>query len=235
MAEAWWGLGEFESNRLLNEPPTDPRDALAALESAIGYFRKAHELSAFHAAACGCLGYWLAAIGRGEEARVVFEQALEANPLSGILRLDYARFLGWEGKYSEAIEMAEVSTLLGTNARDKAGARVAQAVALLAADQPDAARTAVHRALLIKRLDFYATPVAIAVLYVLGDRDDATVLFREFNELFPTYSPSNPGWQVDFKPIDEVIARRGDELAGLPGDVSGIFRVLAATASKAGT
>ena len=232
MAEAWWGLGEFEGIRFMNEPPTDRRDAIAAVETVIGHFRKAHELSPFHAGTCGCLGIWLTAIGRDKEARVVFEQSLEANPLSGTLRVDYARFLAWEGRYPEAIEMAEISTRLGTDARDKALAATTQAVALLATDQPDAARAAVHRALFIKRLEILSTPITIPLLYVLGDRDGATVLFREFNELFPTYSPSNLGSQVDFKPIDGIIARRSNESAGLPEDVGGIFRVLAATASK---
>ncbi|MCZ6853858.1 MAG: TIR domain-containing protein, partial [Gammaproteobacteria bacterium] len=175
MAEAWWALGEFESYRLMTQSRVDS----AAAENVIGYFRKAHELSAFYGAACGCLGYWLTAIGRDREARVVFEQARQANPLSGALLVDYAQFLVWDGQYPQAIEMAEVSTRLGTDARDKAVAASVQATALLATDQPAAARMAVHKALLIRRLDILVTPSAIAILFALGDREDATALFKE--------------------------------------------------------
>ena len=227
MAEAWWALGEFELFRLMTQPQVDS----AAAENVIGYFRKAHEISAFHGAACGCLGYWLTAIGRDREARVVFDQAYQANPLSGALLVDYAQFLVWNGQYPQAIEMAEVSTRLGTDTRDKAVAAIVQATALLATNQPDAARTAVHRALLIKRLDILVTPSAIAILYVLGDRDDAAVLFTEFKALIPSYSPSNVISQVTFRPIDTVIAH-GAISAGLPEDVSGIFRLLSAASSK---
>ena len=166
-----------------------------------------------------------------EKPRVVFEQARQANPLSGALLVDYAQFLVWDGQYPQAIEMAEVSTRLGTATRDKAVAASIQATALLATDQPAAARMAVHKALLIRRLDILVTPSAIAILFVLGDREDATALFKEFKELIPTYSPSNVISRVAFRSIDAVIAR-GAKSAGLPEDVSGIFRVLAAATSK---
>jgi len=228
MAEAWWALGEFESSRIMTQPIADP----ATVEKVIGYFRKSHELNAFYGAACGCLGYWLAAVGRDREARVVFEQALEANPVSGALRVDYAQFLAWDGRYPEAIEMAEVGARLGIDAVDKSRAEAMQATAFFAIGQPDAALTAVNRSLLIKRIDTVTTPVAIAILFITGNHDAATVLFREFDEWFPDYSPTNVISQVVFKPIDTALARRGSEPAGSPESVDDIFWLLAATASN---
>ena len=94
MAEAWWALGELETIRYMTTPRGD-EDDLDELYVLIDYFRKAHEISPFHAAACGCLGYMLTAVGRSDEARIVFEQAVEAKPLSPRLRVDYALYLAW--------------------------------------------------------------------------------------------------------------------------------------------
>lgn len=66
---------------------------------------------------------------------------------------------------------------------------------------------AVHKAFLIRRLDILVTPSATAILFVLGDREDGTALFKEFKELIPTYSTANVISRVAFRSIDAVIAR----------------------------
>lgn len=52
MAEAWWALGELEALQFLTRPLVE-ENALDELHEIIGYFRKAHDLSPFHAVAWG--------------------------------------------------------------------------------------------------------------------------------------------------------------------------------------
>jgi TolB-like protein len=222
MAEAWWALGELEAMNYLTKPlVADARlDDLSAL---IGYFRKAHELSPFHAAACGCLGYMLTAVGQPDEARVVFEQAIEAKPLSPDLRVDYAIYLVWAKRYDEALENAALALKLGPVSQDRAGVWTVRSLVAFAQGEEQEALDSVHRALFVRNDTFY-TPAAVALLYVLGRHDEAADLLREMGSLFPDLEPENPIFYVTMKPIDDVLAAKREQgMTSLPLDVTEIY------------
>lgn len=225
MAEAWWALGELEAMRYMTTP-RGGEEGLDELYVLIDYFRKAHEISPFHAAACGCLGYMLTAVGRPDEARVVFEQAVEAKPLSPDLRVDYALYLAWAGRYEEAGENAALALKLGPVSQDRAGVWLVRSLAALSGGNDQDALDAINRAIFVSRETFY-TPAAVALLYVLGQHDSAVTLFRDMQNVFPDLRPKDPVFYVTLKPIDDILAARraqGD-VAG-PADVEEIYSTL---------
>jgi len=225
MAEAWWALGELEAMKYMTGP-LGAEDDLDDLYRLIDYFRKAHELSPFHAAACGCLGYMLTAVGRPDEARVVYEQAIEAKPLSPDLRVDYAVYLAWAGRYAEALENAAIGLKLGPVSQDRAGLWIVRSVVALAQGDEQEALDAVNRALFIRNDTFY-TPAAVALLYLLGNYDAAVTLLSEMQNLFPDLEPKNPVFYVTLKPIDDILLVRRElgDTAG-PADVEEIYSIL---------
>jgi TolB-like protein/Tfp pilus assembly protein PilF len=222
MAEAWWALGELETYIYLTKPlvaGARPDD----LNELIGFFRKAHELSPFHGAACGCLGFMLTAVGQPDEARVVFEQAIEAKPLSSDLRLDYSIYLVWAKRFDEALENAELVLRLGPSSGDRAGVWLLRSLVSFAEGEEHEALDAVHRSLFVRN-DPYYTPAAIALLYVLGRHDEAANLLREMQSLYPDLEPRNPICYVMLKPIDDVLAANREQgITSLPLDVTEIF------------
>ena len=225
MAEAWWALGELEIMKYMTGP-LGSEDELDELYGLIDYFRKAHELSPFHAAACGCLGYMLTAVGRPDEARVVYEQAIEVKPLSPDLRVDYAIYLTWAGRYEEALENAALGLKLGPVSQDRAGLWIVRSLVALAQGNEQEALDAVNRALFIKNDTFY-TPAAVALLYVLGDGDGAARLLVEMESLFTDLDPKNPVFYVTLKPMDDILlARRERGYVGGPADVEEIYEAL---------
>ncbi len=225
MAEAWWALGELEAMKYMTGS-LGSDDQLDDLYGLIAYFRKAHELSPFHAAACGCLGYMLTAVGRPNEARIVYEQAIEAKPLSADLRVDYSLYLTWSGRYEEAIENAALGLKLGPVSQDRAGLWIVRSVVALAQGDEQEALDAVNRALFIRNETFY-TPAAIAILYLLGDHEAAATLLNKTQKLFPGLEPKNPVFYVTLKPIDDILAARRErgDLDG-PADVEEIYAAL---------
>jgi len=226
MAEAWWALGELETMRYMTTPRGE-KDGLEELYVLIDYFRKAHELSPFHAAACGCLGYMLTAVGRPDEARIVFEQAVEAKPLSPRLRVDYALHLAWAGRYEEAEENAALVLKLGSVSQDRAGVWFVRSLAALSDGNEQDALDAINRAIFLSRESFY-TPAAVALLYLLGQPDNAVALFRDMQDVFPDLRAKDPVFYVTLKPIDDILAARREqegEVAG-PADVEEIYSIL---------
>jgi len=222
MAEAWWALGELEVQNYLTKPLV-AEARLNDLNELIGYFRKAHDLSPFHAAACGCLGYMLTAVGQPDEARLVFEQAIEAKPLSPDLRLDYAIYLVWAKRYDEALENAALALKLGPVSQDRAGVWTVRSLVAFAQGEEHEALDAVHRALFIRN-DTWYTPTAVALLYVLGRQDEAADLLREKQSLFPDLEPENPIFYVMLKPIDDVLAAKREKgITSLPLNVTEIY------------
>lgn len=225
MAEAWWALGELEAMKYMTGPPANGDD-FDNLHNLIRYFRKAHEISPFHAAACGCLGYMLTAVGRPDEARVVYEQAIEAKPLSPDLRIDYAIYLTWAGRYEEALENAALSLKLGPVSQDRAGVWTVRSIIALARGDDKEALDAINRALFVNSDTFY-TPTAVAMLYVLGYEDEAATLLSNLQVLFPGLRPKNPVFYVMLKPIDDILAvRREQGNTDGPVDVEEIYSVL---------
>jgi len=225
MAEAWWALGELEIMNYMTRPFVKETE-LKELYVLIDYFRKAHELSPFQAAACGCLGYMLTAVGKPDEARVVYEQAIAAKPLSPDLRVDYAIYLAWAGRYEEALENAALSLKLGPVSQDRAGVWTIRSLAAFAAGHQQEALDAINRAVFIRNNTFY-TPTAVAMLYVLGKHEAATSLFRDMQSLFPDLQPKNRIFYVTLKPIDDTLAaRRQQGDLGGPADVEEIFSLL---------
>jgi tetratricopeptide (TPR) repeat protein len=222
MAEAWWALGELEVQNYMTKP-LFAEARLDDLHEFIGYFRKAHDLSPFHAAACGCLGYMLTAIGQPDEARVVFEQAIEAKPLSPDLRLDYALHLVWAKRYDEALENAALALKLGPVSQDRAGVWTVRSLVAFAQGEEQEALDAVHRALFVSN-DTWYTPTAVALLYVLGRQDEAADLLREKQSLFPDLEPENPIFYVTLKPIDDVLAAKREQgITSLPLNVTELY------------
>lgn len=225
MAEAWWALGELEAMKYMTGPPASGDD-FGDLHNLIQYFRKAHEISPFHAAACGCLGYMLTAVGRPDEARIVYEQALEAKPLSPDLRIDYAIYLTWSGRYEEALENAALALKLGPVSQDRAGVWTVRSIIALAQGNDKEALDAINRALFVNRDTFY-TPTAVAMLYVLGHEDEAAKILSDLRTLFPDLRSKNPVFYVMLKPIDDILAvRREQGKTDDPADVEEIYSIL---------
>jgi len=225
MAEAWWALGELEAMNYMTGPMAE-EDELDELYVLIEYFRKAHDISPFHAAACGCLGYLLTAVGQPDEARIVFEQAIEAKPLSPDLRTDYAVYLAWAERYEEALENAELALKLGPVSQDRAGLWMVHSLIAYSKGDEQKALDAINRAMFIRNDTFYS-PAAVALLYVLGQHNSAATLLRDVQGLFPDLQPKNRVFYVTLKPIDDILAARREQgdVHG-PADVEEIFSLL---------
>jgi TolB-like protein/Tfp pilus assembly protein PilF len=228
MAEAWWAIGELEVNKYASQPMVEEND-LEQLHTIIGYFRKSHELSPFYAAACGCLGFILTSVGQADEARAIFKQAIEANPLSARLRVDYALFLLWDNRYEEAMENGDLAMKLGAFSTSRAYVWGLRSTVALAQGNRAGALEAVNRAIFISK-DPFSMSTAVALLYALGKQADAARLMDEMQQSFPGISPQNPLLYVTLKPIDDILARQrelGDKNA--PADVNEIYRLLSKT------
>jgi TolB-like protein/tetratricopeptide (TPR) repeat protein len=205
MAEAWWALGEYESMEAMVSSVGEEESRMH-LETSIDYFRRAHELSPFLGGACGCLGLSLEALNRIDEAFILLDEALEANPLSATLRIAYAQALANQGRFEEAVVMAESGTRMEPMGRDLALAWLVKATADLAENRSDEARKNIYRAIYAHPRDVLVTPTAIVILYVLGDRDAAARLYQEFAGEVPEFSFENPLTTATLKPIAKVIA-----------------------------
>ena len=225
MAEAWWALGELEITKYVAESRLD-KTGLEDLYTIIGYFRRSHELSPYYAAACGCLGYLLTVVGEVEEARAVYSEALEANPESADFRIDYVSFLMYEGRYEEGMEHLDIAERLGPSSFGKSAIWINRAIAALAEGDSSAALDAVNRSRFIHRNAFYM-PVAVLILYIAGDPDDAANLLVEMKTIFPDISIENPALRILVKPLDDILAkRRADGDMGSPTSVTEIYAIL---------
>ena len=85
---------------------------------------------------------------------------------------------------------------------------------------------AINRAIFVSRGSFY-TPGAVALLYVLGQPENAAALFRDMQDVFPDLRPKDPIFYVMLKPIDDILAARREkgEVAD-PADVEEIYSTL---------
>ena len=225
-AEAWWALGEIDSTELMVSSLIE-NVSLARLETIEGYFRRAHELSPFHGAACGCLGMILVALDRVDEAFVLLAEALKANPMSPALRVDYAQALLSQGRFDEARMMAESSARMEPVGIDLSVTWMIKAVADLGQDRREEARDNIFRAIYAHPPNVLVAPHAIVILYLLGDRDAAARLYEEFVGEFPGFSFENPFTEMILGPIDEVIASQRPANTELPPDALAILDELA--------
>jgi Tfp pilus assembly protein PilF len=168
----------------------------------------------------------LTAVDQMDEARAVFSQALEANPLSADLRSDYASFLLWDGRYAEALENADLVMKLGASRFDRAHVWVTRATVALSEGKNTEALGAINRATFIDK-NIFNMPVAVSMLHVLGEQAAASRMLDELERAFPDVSPDNPVLYIMLKPIDDILEkqRESGELSG-PGSVSEIFRLL---------
>lgn len=225
MAEAWWAVGELEVSNYIIRSHLE-KTGLDDLYTIIEYFRKSHELSPFYAAACGCLGFMLAVVGETDEARVVFSEAIEANPLSADLHSAHSSFLLMSGSYEEAMEASNIVLKLGPNGYDRAAVWTNRAIVALAKGNSSEALDAMNRALFINK-NIFNTPIAVALTYVVGDQEAAGRLLDEMDQSFPGISPENPVLYAVLKPIDDILALRRErgEING-PTNVIEIFDVL---------
>jgi len=231
MAEASWALGEPEVIELMFSS-TDEEESRIRLERSVNYFRRAHELSPFQGGACGCIGLMLATLNRPTEAFTLLEEALDANPLSSRLRVDYAQVLVSEGRFDEARVMAESAAGMEPIGWDLAVTWIVRATADLAEGREEEARANVHRATYAHARNIYATPSAIVILYVLGDRDDAARLYQEFVGEISEFSFDNPITEYYLKSIDPVITSRHRTNAEFPANVLAIVDRLASQAAS---
>ena len=168
---------------------------------------------------------------RPTEAFTLLEEALDANPLSSRLRVDYASVLVSEGYFDEARMMAKSAAGMEPIGFDLATTWIIRATADLAEGREEEARTNVHRANYAYARNIYATPSAIVILYVLGDRDDAARLYREFVSEVPEFSFENPLTKYYLKSIGPVITSRHRTDVEFPPDVSAIVGRLASQAA----
>ena len=225
MAEVWAAMGLLEVENLISQPLLEESDP-EQFYTIIDYFRRSHELNPFNGSACGCLGYMLSVVGKKGEARAVFEQAVEANPLSSGLRSDYAAFLLWDGHFEEAMENNDLVEKLGSTRFESASVWLNRSIVALAEGNNAEALEAVNRAMFINQ-NIYHTPTAVAVLYVAGDRAAAARLYNEMRQSYPDLSPRNPLLYTFFKPIDEILARQRElGVVDGPADTDEIYRVL---------
>jgi len=225
MAEAWAAMGDLEVDHYVSQPMKAETD-FDQLNTIIGYFQKSHEINPFNGSACGCLGFMLAVIGQADEAQAVFKQALEANPLSAGLRIDYATFLLWDGRYESALENVDIALRLGTYGEGQSIAWLIRSIAAFAQGDTELALEAVNRALFISKGPF-VMPSAIALLYILDKPSEASRMLNEMRESFPGISHRNPMLYVMLKPIDDVLSKRqaGVGNAG-PSNVDEIYGLL---------
>lgn len=234
MAEASWALGEFEVIDLMFSS-AGTEESRIRLERSLGYFRRAHELSPFQGGACGCMGLMLVVLDRPAEAFTLLEEALDANPVSSRLRVDYAAVLVSEGRLDEGRMMADSAAGMEPIGWDLALTWITKATADLAESREEEARANIHRANYAYSQNVYATPSAIVILYVLGDRDDAARLYQEFVSEFPEFSFENPITRYFLKSIDPVIASRHRADAEFPPNMLAIVDELASQAATPGS
>ena len=228
MAEAWSAIGELEVANYVFQSHLQ-ETGLDDLYEIIGYFRKAHELSPYYPAACGCLGFMLAVVGQHDEARIVFTEALEANPLSADLQVTYASFLLMSGDYDGAMERSDIALALGPASFDRAAVWSNRAIVALAEGRSADVQDAVNRAMFISKNGFHV-PMAVTLLYIIGERDAAARLLDEMDQTFPAFSPENPVLYGVLKPIDDILTqRRARGEQGDPNDVAEIFASLRLT------
>ncbi|MCP5082509.1 MAG: tetratricopeptide repeat protein, partial [Alphaproteobacteria bacterium] len=226
MAEAWWALGEFEVIEMMLFPAGEEESRIR-LEKSLSYFRRANELSPFQGGACGCLGVMLAMLNRPAEAFTLLAAALQANPLSTRLRVDYSQVLMSEGRFEEARTMAQSATGMEPIGWDLAMTWVIRAAADLAAGREEGARANVHRAKYASAQNIYSTPSAIMVLYLLGDREDAIELYQDLVSEIPGFSFENPVTLYYFKSFLPMIASRHRADPAFPATVAAIVDELA--------
>ena len=225
-AEAWWALGELEvinySSRALAAETVNED-----LETILGHFRRAHDLSPFHGAACGCIGYLLSALDRTDEARAVFEQSIEANPLSADLRHNYAIYLLNERDYEEALANIDLAESFGVRRAFRAEAWVVRSIVALANGDELEALDAVNRALFNDDQNPIALVAAIALYYLLGEHERAQSLSDDVMRTYPGITADNPMLSSLVKPIDDILASRRDAGEnGGPANVADMLRLL---------
>ena len=127
------------------------------------------------------------------------------------------------GRYEEALENASLALKLGPVSQDRAGVWTVRSLIAFAQGKEQEALDAINRALFIRNDTFY-TPAAVAMLYVLGKRDEAAKLLFDMQSLFPGLEPQNPIFYVTMKPIDDVlVARRNQGKVNDPADVAEIY------------
>jgi len=226
MAEAWWAMGEFETMEVMISY-VGAEESRIQLETSVDYFRRAHDLSPFFGGACGCLGISLEALGRVDEAFILLDEAMEANPLSATLRIAYAQTLANQGQFEEAVVMADSGARMEPMGRDLALTWLVKATADLAENRRDEARENIYRAIYAHHQDMLVTPTAIIILYVLGDRDAAARLYQEFTGDMPEFSFENPLTAATLKPIAKVIASQHLAIPEFPPNVLTIVDELA--------
>lgn len=230
-AEAWWALGEIVATELMGSSKVQDL-TLETLESLASYFRRAHEISPFHGAACGCLGLILVAMHKDEEAFVLLSEALEANPMSPALRVDFAQALVSEGRLDEARAMAISAARMEPVGVDLSVTWLVRAIADLGQDQMGEAKKNIFRAIYAHPQNLMVTPAAIVVLYELGDRDAAASLYKEFVVNFPDFSFDNPFTRMIQRPIDEVIEFRHLANPDYPADSMAVLDELTKLATQ---
>lgn len=207
MAEAWWARGELEVLHYISQPLSAAAD-LDDLQNIIVFFRRSHELSPFYGAACGCLGLLLTAVGQDAEARAVFDQAMDSNPLSSDLRVDYAIFLLGHRRYEEAAQDLDLATKLGLSRVDESQVWAMRSIIALEKGDEAAADDAVNRAIFIGGRDPFSMPMAAALLYVLDERAKAQDFYDDMLEMYPGISAQNPVLHLQLLPIENVLAER---------------------------
>ena len=85
---------------------------------------------------------------------------------------------------------------------------------------------AINRSLFIDKTNFYS-PVAVALLYVLGQHDKAASLLAGLENVFVDLNPTSRIFYVTMKPVYDILAdRRERGKTGDPANVEEIFSIL---------
>ena len=101
-----------------------------------------------------------------------------------------------------------------------------RSLAALSEGNEQDALDAINRAIFISRESFY-THAAVALLYVLGQPDNAAALFRDMQDVFPDLRAKDPVFYVTLKPIDDILSARREQAAVAgPADVEEIYSIL---------
>jgi len=205
MPEAWWALGEIEALNLMRMAPED-EGYNDKFEEVTSYFRRAHEISPFQGAACGCLGMTLAAQGRNDEALLLLEEALVANPLSSALRVDYSQVLVAMGLFDEARAMATGAAEMEPIGKDLGVTYMTRALADFGQQRYADALKNIRRAELVHSTNELVMPTAVVLLYLLGDAEGARRTYRAMRLTFPDLVLTNPYTMLLYQEIDRIIA-----------------------------
>lgn len=231
MAEAWWALGELQAIDVMVNPPPEP-ELTRVIDLMVSNFRRAHDISPFHGAACGCLGMMLAAIGRAEEGFVLLEEALVANPMSSSLRVDYGQVLASQGRFQEAREMASSAARMEPMGKDLGVTYLTTALADLGQDRWETALANTYRALFAHQNNEMVMPVAMVLLHVLGDREGAIRTYSELQTAYPGFRLDNPFTVLMLKPIDRILIEQRGKRTELPAGWRQIVREIEVAASQ---